>query len=195
LRQIFQQTIKTKKRMKKKIVLASVILLSVLTTSKVFAQSQFNDIKGTNLLNAGIGLGSYGLNGTGGLPLTASFEHGFSKNITAGVEAGFIQRKYVDNWKYTYLIFGVRGSYHFNEMLSVTNPRLDVYGGAGILYRHFKIKYGNGEVNDYYGKASSGDITIDLHAGGRYMFNNNVGAFAELSYGISPLKLGVTLKF
>lgn len=180
--------------MKKKIVLAAVVLLSVVT-SKTFAQSQFNDVNGTNLLNAGIGLGSYGLNGTGGLPITASFEHGFSKNISAGIEAGFVQRKFTDSWKYSYFIFGVRGSYHFNEILNVTNPKLDVYGGAGILYRHFKVKYMDSELDDFYGKTSSGAVTIDLHAGGRYMFSKNAGAFAELGYGISPLKLGVTLKF
>lgn len=180
--------------MKKKIVLAAGILFSVLSTSKVFAQSQFNDVNGMNLLNAGIGLGSYGLSGTGGVPLTASFEHGFSKNISAGVEAGLIQRKYVNSWKYSYFIFGVRGSYHFNEVVNVTNPKLDVYGGVGILYRHFKVKY-SGEWDDNYGKASSGDVTVDLHAGGRYMFSENMGAFAELGYGISPLKLGLTLKF
>jgi hypothetical protein len=183
------------KKMRKKIVLAAAILLSVFTTTKVFAQSQFNDVNGINVLNAGIGLGTYGLNGTGGVPLAASFEHGFSKNITAGVEAGFVHRNYVDGWKYTYFIIGARGSYHFNEVLNVTNPKLDVYGGAGLLYRHFKVKYGNSEPDGYYGKASSGDMTLDLHAGGRYLFNNSVGAFAEVGYGISPLKLGVPLKF
>lgn len=181
--------------MKKKIVLAAMILFSVLTKNNLFAQSKFNDVTGINLLNAGIGLGSYGLNGTGGVPLAASFEHGFSKNISAGVEAGFIQRKFADSWKYSYVMFGARGSYHFNEVLNVSNPKLDVYGGVGLLYRHFKIKYGNGELDDYYGKASDGAVTIDLHAGGRYMFNNNVGAFAELGYGISPVKLGASLKF
>jgi hypothetical protein len=48
---------------------------------------------------------------------------------------------------------------------------------------------------DYDINASGGDINFELHAGGRYLFNNSVGAFAELGYGISPLQLGVTLKF
>jgi hypothetical protein len=182
--------------MKRKIVLAAVIVFSLLTTKSVSAQggAPFNDANGINLLNAGVGLGTYGLYGTGGLPLTASFEHGFSKNISAGLEAGMVQRKFADGWKYSYFIIGARGSYHFNEVLNVSNPKLDVYGGAGLLYRHFKVKY-SGEWDELYGKASSGDVTIDLHAGGRYMFSDNIGAFAEVSYGISPLKLGVSLKF
>ena len=182
--------------MKRKIVLTAVIVFSLLTTKSVSAQggTPFNDVNGINLLNAGVGLGTYGLYGTGGLPLTASFEHGFSKNISAGLEAGMVQRKFADGWKYSYFIIGARGSYHFNEVLNVSNPKLDDYGGAGLLYRHIKVKY-SGESDELYGKASSGDVTIDLHAGGRYMFSDNIGAFAEVSYGISPLKLGVSLKF
>ena len=183
--------------MKKKILFAAGLLFALFAQNNLFAQknNDFNDVKGINLLNAGIGLGSYGLYGTGGLPLTASFEHGFSKNISGGIEAGIIQRKFADDWKYSYFIIGARASYHFNEALNVSNPKVDVYGGAGLLYRHFKVKYLHGSSEDYFGKASSGDVTIDLHAGGRYQFGNNVGAFAELGYGISPLKLGIALKF
>lgn len=183
--------------MKRKIGLAALIVFALFAQNKVSAQksSDFKDVTGVNFLNAGIGLGTYGLYGTGGVPLTASFEHGFSKNISAGVEAGFVQRKYDFGWKYSYFIIGARGSYHFNEVLDISNPKLDVYGGVGLLYRHFTVKYGDSQVNDLYGKASSGDVTVDLHAGGRYQFSSNVGAFAEAGYGISPLKLGVTFKF
>ena len=94
-------------------------------------------------------------------------------------------------------MFGARGSYHFSEVLNISNPKLDVYGGAGLIYRHFTVKYnGEGtEPDDIFAKASSGDITSDLHAGGRYLFNDRIGAFAELGYGISPLQLGLTVKF
>jgi len=156
----------------------------------------FTNVKGVNFLNAGIGLGSYGLYGTGGLPLTASFEHGVTENISAGVSLGYVQRKYVYDWKYTYIIFGARGSYHFNELLNLQEPKLDVYGGAGLLYRHWKFKYthsGGDAVDDY--KSSGGSVTVDLHAGGRYRFNEHIGAYAEVGYGISPLQLGVTVIF
>lgn len=184
--------------MKKNIRLtAFVLLLAFFLQTNVKAQSNegFGDVKGTNLLNAGVGLGSFGLSGTGGLPLIASFEHGFAKSISAGLEAGFIQQSYGSDWKYTYLIVGPRGSYHF----ALTNPKLDLYGGAGLLYRHFSFRssavVSGGDEPTYDFNSSGGDMIIDLHAGGRYLFNNRVGAFGELSYGISPLKLGVTLKF
>ena len=183
--------------MKKKFLIAAGVLLSLFAQNTSFAQdaNEFTDVKGMNLLNAGVGLGSYGLYGTGGLPIAASFEHGFSKNISAGIETSIIQRKYADSWKYSYFIIGVRGSYHVNEALNISNPKVDLYGGAGLLYRRFKVKYLHDSSEDFLGKASSGDMVINLHAGGRYMFNKQVGAFAEVGYGISPLKLGVSLKF
>lgn len=184
--------------MKKKILLTATLLFSLFTTSNLFAQdgSPLN-VKGTNYLNAGVGLGSYGLSGTGGLPLTASFEHGITKNISAGATLGFIQKKYAFNWKYTYLIFGARGSYHLNEALKVANPNLDIYAGLGLIYRRYSFNYTNDESGEpLHGlNSSGGEIDFELHAGGRYMFNKSVGAFAELGYGISPLQLGVTLTF
>lgn len=184
--------------MRKGLLLTAGIVLSIFTTN-LFAQDAkgFQDVKGTNVLNAGIGLGSYGLSGTGGLPITASFEHGFSKNISAGATFGFIQKKYAFDWKYTYLLFGARGSYHLNEAFKIANPKLDVYAGVGLFYRRYSFKYTSSleEHDEFNLKASGGDVDFQLHAGGRYFFNNKLGAFAELGYGISPLQLGLTVKF
>ena len=185
--------------MKKKVLLTAGLLVSLFAQNS-FAQDSkgFNDVKGMNVLNAGIGLGSYGLSGTGGIPVTASFEHGFSKNISAGATVGLIQKKFASDWKYTYLLLGARGSYHLNEALKIANQKVDVYAGAGLLYRRFSVKYTDKDAGDEPGfdlNASGGDVVLQLHAGGRYLFNDRVGAFAELGYGISPLQLGLTLKF
>lgn len=184
--------------MKKKILLTAAFAFSLFATNSLLAQSASPlDVKGTNFLNAGIGLGSYGLSGTGGLPITASFEHGFTKNISAGATVGFIQKKYAFDWKYTYLLFGARGSYHLNEALKIANPNVDVYAGAGLLYRRYSFKYTHNEpdMEEYHLNSSGGEIDFELHAGARYFFNSKVGAFAELGYGISPLQLGISLKF
>lgn len=187
--------------MKKNLLLTAGLLFALFIQNNLFAQDAkegFQNVKGLNVLNAGIGLGSYGLSGTGGLPITASFEHGFSKNISAGATFGFIQKKFADDWKYTYLLFGARGSYHLNEAFKIANPKLDVYAGAGLFYRRYSFKYTSSigdDHDDFNLKASGGEVDFQLHAGGRYLFNNSLGAFAELGYGISPLQLGLTLKF
>ena len=172
-----------------------VVFICLFSSAGLFAQDSqgFNDVKGRNFLNAGIGLGSYGLSGSGGIPIVASFEHGFARNISAGVNLGFIQRKFEDSWKYTYFIFGARGSYHFNEVMNISNPKVDLYAGLGIFYRRYSFKYlHDTEVNEYF-NSKGGDLDFNIHAGGRYMFNDKVGGFAELGYGISPLQLGITL--
>ena len=173
--------------MKKGKLILSILLLTAATAS-VNAQS----VKGKNFVNAGIGIGTFGLHGTGGLPITASYEHGFTDNISAGLYVGFVGRKYANDWKYRYKVFGVRGSYHFNELLNVTDPKLDVYGGAAILYRSYTLKY---DAEGVHNKSTGSDVTVGIHAAARYMFAEKVGAYAELGYGLSPLQLGVTFVF
>ena len=102
---------------KGKLILSMVLMMAVTATTMANAQS----VKGKNYVNAGIGLGTYGLHGTGGLPITGSYEHGFTDQISAGLYVGHVGRKYADDWKYRYRIIGVRGSYHFNELLKIQN--------------------------------------------------------------------------
>ena len=179
--------------MKKIGLLTAAVVMAVLGTSSANAQST-QTVKGTNYLNAGIGLRTFGLSGTGGLPITASFEHGFTDKISAGGYVGFVQRKFAHDWKYTYFVIGARGSYHFSELLNIQNEKLDVYGGASLYYRGYKLKYGDDEISELY-DTNGGTVGLALHAAARYMFKDNLGAYAELGYGVSPLQLGVTLKF
>lgn len=180
--------------MKTKLFFATFLLSIILCKNSVAQSDGFENVKGVNLLNLGIGVGTYGLSGTGGLPLTASFEHGFTDKITGGVSLGYVRRTYLDDWRYTYLIFGARASYHFNELINHSVPNLDIYGGAGLFYRRYKHSY-KGDFGDQYGDSSGGDVDIDIHAGGRYLFNERFGGFAEVGYGISPLQVGFTMKF
>jgi hypothetical protein len=82
--------------MKKGKLFMSLLVAVFLVSAAANAQS----VKGNNYLNAGIGLGTYGFSGTGGIPITASFEHGFTDKISAGVFFGTIQRIYASDWKY-----------------------------------------------------------------------------------------------
>jgi hypothetical protein len=169
-------------------------LVALLATTLVSVNAEAQDVKGKRFLNAGIGLGTFGFSGTGGLPITASFEHGFTDKISAGGTVGLVRTKFLTDYHYSYYIVGARGSYHFNELLKVENEKVDLYGGVSLFYRGYKLKYkGTTEEGDY--KASAGGLDYALHAGARYMFSDNIGGYAELGYGISPLQLGVALKF
>lgn len=176
----------------KKIYVFTFIVFSTLAMygSSVHAQS----VKDKNFASLGLGIGSYGLSGTGGIPITVSFEHGFTDQISGGGFASIIKRKFYKDYTYTYYVIGAKASYHLNEALKVENPKFDLYGGLSLFYRGFNLKYANGEVGSLY-KSNGGNIGIGIHAGGRYSFNNSIGGFAELGYGVSPLQIGVSIKF
>jgi hypothetical protein len=173
------------------------LLMMTLVIAAFFisATGKAQEVKGKNFVNAGIGIGTYGFVGTGGLPITASFEHGFTDKISAGLTGGLVQRSYYSDWKYKYFVIGARGSYHFNEVLNVTNPKLDVYGGISLFYRGWSVKYKGNDLPGGTQKSSAGEVDFALHAAARYMFSEKVGGYAELGYGISPLQIGVSFKF
>lgn len=169
-------------------------VLSLAAVVFMSADAHAQDVKGRTFVNAGIGIGTYGLNGSGGVPFIASVEHGFTDQISAGVVGGFVKTKVRDDFHYSYYLVGAKGSYHFNELLKLNNEQLDVYGGLSLFYIGFKSTYKGFDGTTEY-KATGGGLDFGIHAGARYMLNGKAGFFAELGYGISPLQLGVSFKF
>jgi hypothetical protein len=95
----------------------------------------------------------------------------------------------VFGWKYNYTIFGVRGALHYQLV-----DKLDTYAGLMLGYNSVSSSYYG--TNDVAGTAATASgLGWSLFLGGRYYFSDNIGAFAELGYGIAYLQLGVTFKF
>ena len=162
----------------------------LLVGTQSFAQYQ----KGDKLLNAGIGLSSYY---GGGLPIGASFEVGITDEISVGAQIDFYTWGYNFGgykWRYTFVPVAVRGSYHVNELLNLNNEKLDLYGGLALGYYISSFKDNSG-YSGLYNNAYGNQVLFGVHLGGRYYFKPNLGAFAEVGYGVSALKLGVTFKF
>jgi hypothetical protein len=166
--------------MKKFFAVIALFSLTLLTTSS-FAQMAID--KGTKFVNLGIGLGGGGYLGTTALGFNAAADFGVAKNITVGAQGGY--RSYGSSYGYSLSAFdiGARGSYHFNELLS-TPENVDLYAGLGLTYFAFS---GSGYVGDSF-------IYLPFHLGGRYMFAEKTGVFAELGSAVSTLKLGITFK-
>ena len=144
-------------------------------------------------LNAGIGVGAFT---AGGIPIGVSLEVGIKENISVGGFLDYARYGYKFGgykWRYNFIYFGARGSYHFGDLLQLANEKLDPYAGVslGIRTASYSDNDGAGTFNSPY---SSGVIT-GLHAGAHYYLNNNLGGFAEVGYGVAALRLGVTLKF
>ncbi|WP_149304087.1 hypothetical protein [Pareuzebyella sediminis] len=175
--------------MKKHSTLFAILFFTITTLSAQEFQ------KGTNVINAGIGLGgAYGSYTTSSqsIGLSASYERGIWEVPGPGVVSlgGFLGFKtydydYVggrDRWRYT--VIGVRGAYHYNG-LNVEN--LDLYGGAMVSYRILSY---NGSTGSYGSRPGASGFV-----GARWFFTDGIAAFAEAGYGFAFLSVGVSFRF
>lgn len=183
--------------MKKNLIL---IFFMVCFSATSFAQNTF--IKGDKIINLGLGLGSTLYAGsyykTTVPPVSASFEMGIIDNlfdekssIGVGGYMGYTSAKYeYYNWGYKYssIIFGGRGSFHYQLV-----DKLDTYAGLMLGYNVMTSKeFG---TNSGYSSSDNGGILTSYYIGGRYYLSDNFAAMLELGYGIAYINFGVALKF
>ncbi len=136
-------------------------------------------------LNVGVGLAAYY---GAGLPLGASFEVDVANNFSVGGSVDYLHY----SGGYTFIYAGARGSYHVGELLGVQDKKFDPYVGATLGFRHTSYAYSYGYYD--YGSYNSG-LYLGVHLGSRYYFGEKVGGFAEVGYGVSAVRLGLTAKF
>lgn len=176
----------------KKLVIAFVALLS---TTFAVAQ-EFG--QGSNRVHLGVGVGNaYAYSGSTSSipPVHASFEHGITDKIGIGGIVGYSASTFEQNffgtsyeWKFTYLLVGARGSYHF-----MTDDKIDLYGGAMLGYNIASAKFESNDatLNAFVAEPKVGGVAFGAFVGGRYNFNEKLGIFAELGYNIAYLSAGL----
>ncbi|OQP46238.1 hypothetical protein A4H97_31235 [Niastella yeongjuensis] len=189
--------------MKKIALVLFIAIISATTTHAQFFE------KGTNVVSAGIGLGgnfgsyTYGSQTPG---LSLQYERGVwdiggPGVISLGGYLGTKSYKYSEDYgpyhathKWNYTIIGLRSAYHYN---GINNKKFDVYGGLMLSYNILSYKYSDNAGNNGFHAAGSYNSGLGLSAfvGGRYLFTEHIGAFAELGYGVSILNLGLAIKF
>ena len=141
--------------------------------------------------HAGFGIGIFGF------PLLIGGDYMITDDIGVGAEfqyasweqeyySSFYGSSYVD---WTATLFGIRGTYHLMNAFDIANPQLDMYGGILLGFANAKRKDSDGDFGD---ESVPG---FAFFAGGRYMFNENIGIMGELGYGLVILKTGLTIKF
>lgn len=184
------------------------LVLFIATICAKTTTAQFFE-KGTNVVSAGIGFGghfgsyTYGSQTPG---LSLQYERGVwdvggPGVISLGGYAGVKSYKYSGDYggyhwseKWNYTVIGVRSAYHYN---AINNKKFDVYGGLMLSYNILSYKYSDNGGN--YGYKSSGSygshVGLSAYVGGRYLFTDHIGAFAELGYGVSILNVGLAVKF
>ena len=160
---------------------------------------------GTNVVNVGIGLGNryaYGAGFFGGSSsvtpaLSVSYERGLLPLgpgvLGVGGFVGYQGASYDfgagEQMKFTDVVVALRGAFHYPVL-----PQFDAYGGVGLGLRHAGVSF---EGNSIYslGAASATEFAANLFVGGRYYFTPHLGAFAELGYDQTYLKIGLAAKF
>ena len=82
------------------------------------------------------------------------------------------------------MIFNLFRSYYYQFF-----PKLDTYAGLllGLAFRSGAL-FENENTNNT-------KLAYGIFVGGRYMFHENIGAFAEIGWGVSAINIGLSLKF
>jgi hypothetical protein len=180
--------------MKKLFLLIFAIFFLAATQSTVKAQAFQN---GDMVANLGVGFGWYGYGyGASSLPaFSLSLEKGIMEidnvgPLSIGGIVGFKHASYLTDYNWNDIIIAARGAIHYDLF---KNEKIDTYGGVALGVRLQTYSYpdfgiGSGKTNYTHG-------LFALYLGGRYFFSDNLGAFAELGYGLGYLTLGLSYKF
>jgi len=178
-----------------------IITLLIIGMLAISAHSQHVFNKGDLLFNAGIG----GLSSDGWIPsVNVSGEFGVIPTGDIGLVSfgGIMAYKYSDwsgsyytnSYKYNYSQFtiGPRALWHLHVFES---DKWDAYGGVGFGMRFWTQYQWNQNDLTYVNKAKVSPYG-EIFVGGRMMFSESFGLFAEVGYGtLSSIKFGVTFGF
>ncbi|MDD4972113.1 MAG: hypothetical protein PHT07_22020 [Paludibacter sp.] len=171
----------------------TVALILMTLGTNLSAQKYSNYDGHGHTLNIGLGIGGYsGYYGYIGhtLPvLNVNYEFGVTKNFTL---APFITLySYSDPNYITYVTpVGVKGTFYLDQLLHAgRNWNFYVAGslGAAIVTTTWNDNYYGDR--SYY--RSVDPLYLDFHVGAEYLFTRNVGAFVDLSTGISTIGIAI----
>jgi hypothetical protein len=179
--------------------------------------------KGQKDLNIGIGLGSryytHAFSNYSSTPVfSLSMDVGITDDISLGGFFGFAGSRweysgtdfcnsgngggggfynYTDSYKWHFFMLGVRGAYHFAKYIE--NDNVDLYAGLMLGDNFATYTFSTNapcpEHHAFYSNSYYGGFIFTGFVGCRYRFKENLGAFAELGYGVSYLTLGLNYKF
>ncbi|WP_303316899.1 hypothetical protein Q4Q34_08840 [Flavivirga abyssicola] len=174
----------------------SIICLSILSLFTIHLTSAQEFNTGTNVINAGIGIGS-SLSVYSGASESIGYGIFYERGIwdvpgpgvvSLGGYLGYKSFKYNrSSYKLNYTIIGVRSAYHYNGF-KIDN--LDLYAGAMVSYNIVSDSYSGNSFNSYNSAAG-----VSGFAGARWYFTKNIAVFIEAGYGVSFLNTGISFRF
>jgi hypothetical protein len=195
------------KKVMTKIIIATLLFLTAFCFRSNAQQTSAGEKHGKSL-NLGVGIGGYsGYYRYVGRSLPVfniNYEFDVAKNFTLAPFISFssYSNSYYwgdknKNYPYRYYTYretvipiGAKGTYYFDDLLKA-NSKWDFYlaGSLGfaIVNSSWDSDY-NGDRN-YYNHGNP--LFLNLHIGTEYHFNNHLGAFLDLSTGVSTIGLAI----
>jgi hypothetical protein len=178
--------------MKKATLIIALFLVTLGSTLSAQSKYQYGERYGRTL-NLGLGIGGYsGYYGYIGhtLPvLNINYEFDVARNFTL---APFVTLySYTDgNYRETVTPIGAKGTLYLDQLLRA-GSHWDFYIagslGVAIVNTTWDANY-NGDRTYYH---SVDPLYLDLHLGTEYHFSNHIGAFLDLSTGVSTVGIAI----
>lgn len=175
------------------------LLAVVLTMAASISFAQIAYKKGDQVITGGLGLGTVaGAYGDVTIPpIAATYEFGYNENISIGGLVGISGSEQAYNlglfgswkWKYTYIVIGARGAYHYDFM---KNENIDTYGGIMIGYNIVSVSEEGTALPGY--SVGGSYLAYGGFAGIRYYFSPNLAAYGEIGYGLGIINVGIAYK-
>ena len=183
----------------------SLIFLSICSLN-LTAQEGYPPEKYGKTFNLGVGVGGYSgyyrYVGRSLPVLHIDYEFDVAKNFTLAPFASFFTYSNSYYWgnnniphKYYYyhetvIPIGIKGTYYFDQLLKA-NPKWDFYlsGSLGFAIVNSSWDAGyDGDKNYYH---NGNPLFLDVHIGAEYHFNKRIGAFLDISSGVSTIGLAI----
>jgi len=176
--------------MKKIVPFVAILAVLVLMSSTGFAQYEM----GKSYLGPRLGIG---VNGSS-VAFGAGYEYGVTPEISVGGLLDYYQWS-TDAFagyggKYTYIVFGAQGNYHFGKTLK-WDSKLDPFAGLVLGYESITWSWDNNAYNGFGWSATSSGMVLGGQAGIRYFLSPNLALYGQVGFGITYIKAGVDFKF
>lgn len=191
----------------KKLILVT-LFIAAITSTNVFAQTTKTTEKTPkaksfgNALNLGFGAGYYYYARDYNDPTTPAFhlnfEFNIAKNFTLAPFVGFYRLTASNRWgdnnnpeasyiyKETVIPMGLKGSYYLNDIIKAS-PKWDFYIAGSLGYRIVEQNWDDGYGGDKNHFQGPNPLYYDVHLGTEYHINKRVGAFLDVSSGVSTV--------
>lgn len=185
--------------MRKHIALSTLFLCLFFFDGK--AQEKFG---GT--FNIGLGIGGYAgyyhYAGSSLPVLNVNYEFDIVPNFTLApfVSVSTYSREYYwgnKNTPYQYYSYrqtiipiGAKGTYYFDQLFKA-GSKWDFYAAGSLGFALINSRWDNGYDGDKNHYKSGNPLFLDLHIGSEYHFTDRIGAFLDLSSGVSTIGIAI----